>query len=103
MFTLHYSPYLLHAKIYIFRPETWNEHNQGKVITGSSNLSDSGLGGFDGSNYEFNVILESFDDVAFATKVITCLCTNVITRARVVNRGSPVKLKHRIPRNANMA
>jgi superfamily II DNA/RNA helicase/HKD family nuclease len=57
----------LHAKIYIFRPETWNEHNQGKVITGSSNLSDSGLGGFDGSNYEFNVILESFDDVAFAT------------------------------------
>jgi superfamily II DNA/RNA helicase len=58
----------LHAKIYIFRPEKWNEHNQGKVITGSSNLTDSGLGGFDGSNYEFNVILESFDDVAFATK-----------------------------------
>jgi superfamily II DNA/RNA helicase/HKD family nuclease len=58
----------LHAKIYIFRPEKWNEHNQGKVITGSSNLSDSGLGGYDGSNYEFNVILESYDDVAFATK-----------------------------------
>lgn len=58
----------LHAKIYIFRPENWNEHNQGKVITGSSNLSDSGLGGYDGSNYEFNVILESYDDVAFATK-----------------------------------
>lgn len=58
----------LHAKIYIFRPEKWNEHNQGKVITGSSNLSDSGLGGYDGSNYEFNVILEAYDDVAFATK-----------------------------------
>ncbi len=57
----------LHAKIYIFRPEKWNEHNQGKVITGSSNLTDSGLGGFEGSNYEFNVILESFDDVEFAT------------------------------------
>lgn len=57
----------LHAKIYIFRPEKWNEHNQGKVITGSSNLSDAGLGGYDGSNYEFNVILESYDDVAFAT------------------------------------
>lgn len=57
----------LHAKIYIFRPEKWNEHNQGKVITGSSNLTDSGLGGYDGSNYEFNVILESFDDVKFAT------------------------------------
>ena len=58
----------LHAKIYMFRPEKWNEHNQGKVITGSSNLTDSGLGGFDSSNYEFNVILESFDDVEFATK-----------------------------------
>lgn len=57
----------LHAKIYIFRPENWNEHNQGKVITGSSNLTDAGLGGYDGSNYEFNVILESYDDVAFAT------------------------------------
>jgi superfamily II DNA/RNA helicase/HKD family nuclease len=58
----------LHAKIYIFRPEKWNEHNQGKVITGSSNLTDSGLGGYEGSNYEFNVILESYYDVAFATK-----------------------------------
>lgn len=57
----------LHAKIYIFRPDKWNEHNQGKVITGSSNLSNSGLGGSETSNYEFNVILESFDDVAFAT------------------------------------
>jgi superfamily II DNA/RNA helicase len=57
----------LHAKIYIFRPDKWNEHNQGKVITGSSNLSDSGLGGFETSNYEFNVILESYDDVAFAS------------------------------------
>jgi superfamily II DNA/RNA helicase len=57
----------LHAKIYIFRPEKWNTHNQGKVITGSSNLTDAGLGGYEGSNYEFNVILESFDDVEFAT------------------------------------
>ena len=57
----------LHAKIYIFRPENWNEHNQGKVITGSSNLTDAGLGGSKKSNYEFNVILESFDDVEFAT------------------------------------
>jgi superfamily II DNA/RNA helicase len=58
----------LHAKIYIFRPENWNEHNQGKVITGSSNLTDAGLGGSDQSNYEFNVILESYEDVKFATK-----------------------------------
>lgn len=57
----------LHAKIYIFRPENWNEHNQGKVITGSSNLTDAGLGGSDNSNYEFNVILQSYDDIKFAT------------------------------------
>ncbi|MFV0188020.1 helicase-related protein [Empedobacter falsenii] len=57
----------LHAKIYIFRPENWNEHNQGKVITGSSNLTDAGLGSYNESNYEFNVILESFEDVKFAT------------------------------------
>jgi len=57
----------LHAKIYIFRPVNWNEHNQGKVITGSSNLTDAGLGSYNQSNYEFNVILESFDDVEFAT------------------------------------
>jgi len=57
----------LHAKIYIFRPENWNEHNQGKVITGSSNLTDAGLGSNDNSNYEFNVILQSFEDVKFAS------------------------------------
>lgn len=69
----------LHAKIYIFRPENWNQHNQGKVITGSSNLSDSGLGGYDGSNYEFNVILESFDDVEFATNEFESLWEEGIT------------------------
>lgn len=57
----------LHAKIYIFRPENWNEHNQGKVITGSSNLTDAGLGSSDRSNYEFNVILQSYEDVKFAS------------------------------------
>ncbi len=63
----------LHAKIYIFRPENWSEHNQGKVITGSSNLTEAGLGGKSGSNYEFNVILESFDDVQFATEEFNAL------------------------------
>lgn len=57
----------LHAKIYIFKPENWNEHNQGKVITGSSNLTDSGLGSYNNSNYEFNVILQSYEDVKFAS------------------------------------
>ncbi len=49
----------LHAKIYIFRPEPFNEHTPSSVITGSSNLTHAGLGG-DGSNYEFNVLLNVF-------------------------------------------
>ena len=58
----------LHAKIYIFRPENWNEHRAGHVITGSSNLTEAGLGGGEISNYEFNVLLSDYDDVEFATK-----------------------------------
>lgn len=57
----------LHAKIYIFRPNPFNQHTSSSVITGSSNLTDSGLGTFDGANYEFNVLLNDFDDVKFAT------------------------------------
>jgi hypothetical protein len=34
----------LHAKIYIFRPQGFNEHRPGAVITGSSNLTEAGLG-----------------------------------------------------------
>lgn len=52
----------IHAKIYIFRPTIWNEHNPGKVITGSSNLSMNGME----KNFEFNVLLPYYDDVAFA-------------------------------------
>ncbi|MBC3847721.1 helicase [Winogradskyella echinorum] len=58
----------LHAKIYIFKPENWNEHRPGHVITGSSNLTHSGLGGDKGDhNYEFNVKLSDYDDVKFAS------------------------------------
>lgn len=57
----------LHAKIYIFRPENWNEHNSGDVITGSSNLTEEGLGSGSNINYEFNVILRDYEDVQFAT------------------------------------
>lgn len=57
----------LHAKIYIFRPKHWTEHHQGSVITGSSNLTDAGFGASKTSNYEFNVQLHEYDDVAFAT------------------------------------
>jgi len=58
----------LHAKIYIFKPKPFNEHTSGSVITGSSNLTDSGLGTFDSSNYEFNVLLRDYEDVKFATE-----------------------------------
>jgi len=58
----------LHAKIYIFRPEGFNEHKAGAVITGSSNLTDAGLGSKETNrNYEFNVLLNNFEDVQFAT------------------------------------
>ncbi len=57
----------LHAKVYIFRPEVFNEHAPCEVITGSSNLTDSGLGSYTDSNYEFNVSLRDYDDVKFAT------------------------------------
>ncbi len=59
----------LHAKIYIFRPTGFNEHKAGAVITGSSNLTDAGLGTRETQrNYEFNVLLNSFEDVQFATQ-----------------------------------
>lgn len=57
----------IHAKVYIFRPKNFNEHAPCEVITGSSNLTDSGLGANPDSNYEFNVSLRDFDDVKFAT------------------------------------
>ena len=58
----------LHAKIYIFRPEGFNEHKAGAVITGSSNLTDAGLGVKETNrNYEFNVLLNNYEDVQFAT------------------------------------
>jgi len=57
----------LHAKIYVFLPEHHDQDTDGRVITGSSNLTHSGLGGDnDEGNYEFNVELRRYDDVAFA-------------------------------------
>ena len=61
----------LHAKIYIFRPDNFNQHSSGEVITGSSNLSETGLGVTEqerAANYEFNVSLRDYDDVRFATE-----------------------------------
>lgn len=58
----------LHAKIYIFKPLNFNANSTGTVITGSSNLTDNGLGSFEKSNYEFNVELRRYDDIIFASK-----------------------------------
>jgi len=64
----------LHAKIYIFRPTGFNEHKAGAVITGSSNLTDAGLGAKETNrNYEFNVLLNSFEDIQYATKEFEAL------------------------------
>ena len=57
----------IHAKVYILRPEPFNEHTPASVITGSSNLTDAGLGAGELYNYEFNVLLNDFPDVKFAT------------------------------------
>lgn len=57
----------IHAKVYIFRSASFNEYAPCEVITGSSNLTDAGLGSNPGSNYEFNVSLRDFEDVKFAT------------------------------------
>ena len=57
----------IHAKVYILRPEPFNEHTSASVITGSSNLTDAGLGAGNLYNYEFNVLLTDYPDVKFAT------------------------------------
>ncbi|MEN9549178.1 MAG: hypothetical protein RIR12_1769 [Bacteroidota bacterium] len=58
----------IHAKVYILRPEPFNEHTPATAITGSSNLTDAGLGGGNFYNYEFNVQLTEYPDVKFATE-----------------------------------
>lgn len=54
----------LHAKIYIFREKEKHNHGYGSVITGSSNLTDSGLQ----HNFEFNVELREDSDIDFAAE-----------------------------------
>ena len=56
----------IHAKIYILYPENFNQHTFSAAITGSSNLSGNGLGIGNERQYEFNVKLTQYDDVAFA-------------------------------------
>jgi len=68
----------LHAKIYIFRPKNFNEHTPASVITGSSNLTGAGLGSADVKNYEFNVLLNDYEEVKFATDEFNELWKNAV-------------------------
>lgn len=56
----------LHAKFYLLLPEQYDspEHD-GRVIMGSSNISDAGLGIKPGQRYELNVMMRDFDDVRY--------------------------------------
>lgn len=54
----------IHAKIYIFREQTYHPHGYGAVITGSSNLTEPGLE----RNFEFNVELRDDADIQFANE-----------------------------------
>lgn len=56
----------IHSKIYILYPENFNEHTFTTLITGSSNLSGNGLGISQEKQYEFNVKLSEYEDVAGA-------------------------------------
>ena len=57
----------IHAKVYIFYRNIEDKYDkQISVITGSSNLTDAGLGTGSQFNYEFNVELDNYDEVKFA-------------------------------------
>ncbi|WP_221405420.1 helicase-related protein [Flexibacter flexilis] len=55
----------IHAKFYLFLPENHSVHSDGWVIMGSSNLTEAGLGIKKSPNYELNIALKDYDDVAF--------------------------------------
>ena len=55
----------LHAKFYLCLPQQYNEHSDGWVIMGSSNLSEQGLGTTASPRYELNVAMKDYDDVNY--------------------------------------
>ncbi len=60
----------LHAKFYLCLPELYGPDSVGRVIMGSSNLTDSGLGTATTPDhrYELNVAINDFDDVDYCRK-----------------------------------
>lgn len=57
----------LHAKFYLCLPKDHNEHSDGWVIMGSSNISDSGLGIKQPPQYKLNVAMKDYDDVKYCS------------------------------------
>ena len=70
----------IHAKFYLFLPEKHTEHSDGWVIMGSSNLTEAGLGIKKAPNYELNIALKNYDDVAFTKQQFEVLW----------NEGTPI-------------
>jgi superfamily II DNA/RNA helicase len=81
----------IHAKVYIFRPASFNEYAPCEVITGSSNLTDAGLGANPESNYEFNVSLREYEDVKFASEEFERLWAESVP----ILQAEAERIKHR--------
>ena len=58
----------LHAKFYLCLPQQHDEHSDGWVIMGSSNLSAQGLGISEPPRYELNVAMKDYDDVNYCER-----------------------------------
>ncbi len=55
----------LHAKFYLCLPDHYTPNTDGRVIMGSSNISEAGLGITMPPRYELNVALRDYDDVNY--------------------------------------
>ncbi len=68
----------LHAKFYLCLPQNHNEHSDGWVIMGSSNISDSGLGIKQPPQYELNVAMKDYDDVKYCANEFWALWNEAV-------------------------
>lgn len=73
-----YPSYNIHAKVYISRFQE-DDRDYGRVITGSSNFSESGLN----SQYEFNVELKNNSDVKYALNKFEALWKDAVDLSAV--------------------
>ena len=83
----------LHAKFYLCLPKNHNEHSDGWVIMGSSNLSAQGLGTTEPPRYELNVAMKDYDDVHYCEEEFQ----------RLWNDAIPVTLEHPTIRRIGLA